>query len=325
MGATDELLAARWHAALTVAQGPNSNDLEAVVKLITGIPFASAITRGLGLDAACRFRPPIRCLGSSNIGNYGLRLRDATNSKEHLLQQINNELNLYENTGTEATPVWSLLGAILPLVFTEPIRCLGDDTPGSNGIRLRDSTNSKEFLLQQINNELNLYENTGTEATPVWSLLGAIPHGAPVAPTGAAVLTPYGNQDFRSTGANVDFATERFDDSSFWSTAARSRLIVPSDGRYRFSFQVYIESPGSVVVIQLMAYLKVNGVPVSNTHQAAIIRNIQVGAPGLGVSGGVVYDGVSANDYFEVFCLTVGGTPYDGTLTEASFSVEKVV
>ncbi len=263
MGATDELLAARWHAALTVAQGPNSNDLEAVVKLITGIPFASAITRGLGLDAACRFRPPIRCLGSSNIGNYGLRLRDATNSKEH--------------------------------------------------------------LLQQINNELNLYENTGTEATPVWSLLGAIPHGAPVAPTGAAVLTPYGNQDFRSTGANVDFATERFDDSSFWSTAARSRLIVPSDGRYRFSFQVYIESPGSVVVIQLMAYLKVNGVPVSNTHQAAIIRNIQVGAPGLGVSGGVVYDGVSANDYFEVFCLTVGGTPYDGTLTEASFSVEKVV
>ncbi len=260
MGATDELMSARWHAALTVAQGPNSNNLEAVVKLITGIPFATGITNGLGLDAACRFAAAVRCTGSS--------------------------------------------------------------TPGSSGIRLRDSTNSKEFLLQQIADELNLYQNTGTETTPVWSLIGQIAIAA--VPSGAAVYEPYGSQDFRSTGALIDFTTERFDDGSFWSTAARSRLIVPSDGRYRVSYQVYIESPGSVVVIQLMAYLKVNGAAVPNTHQAAIIRNIQVGAPGIGVSGGVVYDGASANDYFEVFCLTVGGTPYDGTLTEASFSVEKV-
>lgn len=117
MGVSDELLAARWNDGLPVSGGPGLNDLEAAVKLITGIPFSSTITLGLGLTAKCEFAAPIRARGSSTVANYGIRLRDTTNSKEWLVQNIDGAITLYYNTGTEASPTWQFQGQV-------PIQCI---------------------------------------------------------------------------------------------------------------------------------------------------------------------------------------------------------
>lgn len=117
MGASNQLLAARWNNAMPVSGGPDINNLEACLKLITSIPFATTITVGLGLDEECRFTDPIRSRGTSGPGVTGYRLRDTTSGKEWLIQNANGQLYLYNNTGSEGTPTWEFQGRL-------PIQCL---------------------------------------------------------------------------------------------------------------------------------------------------------------------------------------------------------
>jgi len=117
MGASDQLLAARWNSGMPVSGGPDINNLEAVVKLITSIPLATAITVGLGLNEKCQFTSPIRSRGNNPPGTTGFRFRDTTTSLEWLVQNIAGELRLYYNTGSEDTPVWELHGQL-------PVQCI---------------------------------------------------------------------------------------------------------------------------------------------------------------------------------------------------------
>lgn len=117
MGATDQLLAARWNSGLPVSGGPDVNGLEAVVKLITGIPLATTISVGLGLNEKCQFTSPVRARGTSGAGSNGYRLRDTTNSKEWLIQNVNGANNVYFNTGTEDSPTWQYQGQL-------PVQCI---------------------------------------------------------------------------------------------------------------------------------------------------------------------------------------------------------
>ena len=117
MGASDQLLAARWNSGLPVSGGPDINNLEAVVKLITGIPLASAITVGLGLNAKCQFTSPIRSRGANPPGTTGFRFNDTTTGIEYLVQNIAGALSIYDNTGSEDSPTWDLLGRV-------PIQCI---------------------------------------------------------------------------------------------------------------------------------------------------------------------------------------------------------
>jgi len=117
MGAADQLLAARWNSAMAVSGGPDINNLEAAIKLITGIPFASTISVGLGMTAKCQFGLPVRCRGNSTPGSNGVRLRDITNSKEWLIQAIDGNLNLYYNNGSEDSATWEFHGRL-------PIGCI---------------------------------------------------------------------------------------------------------------------------------------------------------------------------------------------------------
>jgi len=117
MGASDQLLAARWNSGMPVSGGPDINNLEAVLKLISGIPFASAITVGLGLNAKCQFATPIRTRGTNSAGQTGVRFRDTTSGLEWLVQNIAGALSFYNNTGSEDAPTWEFQGRV-------PIQCI---------------------------------------------------------------------------------------------------------------------------------------------------------------------------------------------------------
>ena len=105
---SDQLVATRWLASQAVLPaGPDINNFEAVVKLITGIPYASVITNGLGLDAACRFTA-IRPF-KSTTGDIGIRLRvegGAAGSQECaiLLGRTDGKLHVYANNGPRPLP-----------------------------------------------------------------------------------------------------------------------------------------------------------------------------------------------------------------------------
>lgn len=106
MSATTELITSRWNSGLAVSGGPGINNLEAVIKLITGIPYETVISGGLGLDVECKFTKPVFTKGTSTAGQAGFRCRDTTNSKDCIVQVIGNWVHIYDNTGTEASPTW---------------------------------------------------------------------------------------------------------------------------------------------------------------------------------------------------------------------------
>lgn len=109
-GPTDQLVVSRWLAANPILpDGPDVNSLEAVVQLITGIPFASVISGGLGLDAACKFTDLRQWKSTS--GNVGCRFRvegGAGGSTECaiIMNRTTGFLHFYKNNGSEASPVW---------------------------------------------------------------------------------------------------------------------------------------------------------------------------------------------------------------------------
>ena len=112
MSDTNELYSARWNSGLAVSGGPGINDLEAVLKLITGIPLSTVISGGLGLNEECKFTQPVFSKGTSTPGQHGFRLRDTGNTDDTLVAQVGDWLNFYYNTGSEGTPTWVLKHSI---------------------------------------------------------------------------------------------------------------------------------------------------------------------------------------------------------------------
>ena len=125
---TDQLVATRWLASQAVLPpGPDVNNLEAVIKLITGIPFASVITNGLGLDAACRFTGNLRSFSASANVGHRFRCEGGTGGDVEVLIYLDRDTGNFrvaKNTGTEAAPVWvtimSLSQAGKLLVLADP-------------------------------------------------------------------------------------------------------------------------------------------------------------------------------------------------------------
>lgn len=237
-----------------------------------------------------------------------------------------------------------LTGKVFPGVdvngnITGIIRSAAAATPGSNlgpGWRSRDTNTGDEYLMMCEGGYLRIYRNDGTQGSPTWTeinkmdlsdghwSIGASTGGN----TGCMVYDIYNTSyDYRN-GGFVEWATEAFDDTNYFSVANRTRLTLPADGRYRFYWSLFIGSPGDPDYFNntsIYAGLRRNGSAWeydanSGSGSKSIIDDSH---PGVGCRGHYVKD-YSEDDYFEIYAYTEGGNDYAGEIHMGHFSVERI-
>jgi hypothetical protein len=152
-----ELLASRWNDGLPVAGGPGINDLEAVLKLITGIPFATVISGGLGLNEKCQFTGQIWNKASGSGPSGGLRLTDTSGGgRDWLIFPNGDNIVIYENTGTESVPIWTVRSTIGQYGSAAGIGC----TAYTSALSLTPSTNNIIALPNEVFDSSEFHDNT---------------------------------------------------------------------------------------------------------------------------------------------------------------------
>jgi hypothetical protein len=241
-------------------------------------------------------------------------------------------------TGSELT------GKIFPSVdvngnITGIVRSAATPLPGSNagpGWRSRDTNNNDEFLIMCNNGYLRVYENTGSQSSPVWTERNKMDLGdgkwdigvTTAGLTGCMVYDIYNTaQDFRYPGAMIQWNSEQYDDTAYWVNTARSRITLPATGRYRFHWSAFIGAPPDPdefnnVAIFTSVYLNGEFLAHANSGSGSKMAITQI-IPGVGTSGQYVIE-ANANDYFELYAATEGWNDYAGEIHHGFFAVERI-
>jgi hypothetical protein len=223
--------------------------------------------------------------------------------------------------------------------ITGIVRSAAAPIPASNtgpGWRSRDTTNGDEFMMMCNDGYLRIYRNDGSQATPTWTEvnkmnladgkwdIGATTGGY----TGCMVYDIFNTSyDFRA-GGFIEWATEAFDDTDYFSTSYRTRLTLPATGRYRFYWSAFIGSPGDPDYFNntsIYCGLRRNGSDWEfDANQGSGTKNlIDDSRPGVGVRGHYIQE-YSVDDYFEVYAYTEGGNDYAGEIHMGHFQVERI-
>lgn len=236
-----------------------------------------------------------------------------------------------------------LTGKIFPSVdldgnITDIIRSAASPLPGSNtgpGWRSRDTTTGDEFLIMCNNGYLVVYENTGTQSSPVWTErnkmdlsdgkwdIGALTGAF----TGCMVNDIFNEStDFRS-GDFIQWSAEVFDDTSYWSSANRTRITIPATGRYRMHWSLFIGSIGTDVYTNCSIYsgIRKNGSSwVYDANKGSGTKDsISTSSPGVGVTGHWA-GSFTSGDYYELYAYTQGTGDYDGNIHSGHFMIERI-
>lgn len=237
-----------------------------------------------------------------------------------------------------------LTGKVFPGVdvngnITGIIRSAASPSPGTNagpGWRSRDTNTGDEYLMMCEDGYLRIYRNDGTQTSPTWTeinkmdlsdghwQIGASTGGS----TGCMVYGIYNSSaDFRA-GVFVQWETEAFDDTNYFSTGNRTRLTIPETGRYRFDWSLFIGSPGDP---DYFSYASVYGGLRRNGSDWEYDANMGSGTknliddsrPGVGIRGHYV-NNYTAGDYFEIYAYTEGQQDYAGEIHMGHFAVERL-
>ena len=206
---TDQLVATRWLASQAVLPaGPDINNLEAVIKKITGIPYATVITNGLGLDAACRFTGNIRSFSDAASIGHRLRCEGGTGGDVEVLIYLDRDTGNFrvaKNTGTEAAPVWSTIMSL---------------SQAGKLLVLADPTLSLEVATKQY----------------VDAAVGGGGGGGSSAVIGCALTTSTGSFAFNTPGP-ISWDSEEYDSHGFFTPGSPTKVTIPSgqDGIYAVS------------------------------------------------------------------------------------------
>lgn len=222
--------------------------------------------------------------------------------------------------------------------ITGIVRSAAAASPGSNagpGWRSRDTTTGDEFLIMAVSGYLKVFKNTGTQASPVWTEINAISLtdgkwsvGAETGVfTGCMVAGIYNDtQDFRG-GGYIQWSSEIYDDTNYWSSTNRTRITIPTTGRYRMHWNAYIGSKVGDTYNNVSIYLSLrqNGSTWEyNSRRGSGEKGlIDSSNPGVGV-GSQHAGEFTAGTYFEVYAATRGGTDYDGSIHLGHFIIERV-
>jgi hypothetical protein len=241
-------------------------------------------------------------------------------------------------------PIGALTGKIFPSVdldgnITGIFRSAAAANPSIDagpGWRSRDTTANEEFLIMCEDGYLRVFENTGSQSSPTWTErnrmdlsdgrwnIGATSDAL----AGAMVYDIFNSaQDFSYPGAMIQWSNEQFDDDSYWTSGARSRITVPAVGRYRFYWSGFIASPGDpdeFTNVSIYLTLFKNGTVLSHANAGSGTKPFITDTdPGVGCNGQYVYE-AAANDYFEVYAATEGFTDYAGEIHHGFFAVERI-
>jgi len=166
----------------------------------------------------------------------------------------------------------AILGSVDASGRPSSIRLAG--TPTTNALRMRDTTNGSEFKLACNNGYLEVYQNTGTEAAPVWTLRNRMNLTSGVWQTGAVItgaswigcsLSQYGvnvasgathfftyspgaelvdTHGFHSTVTNPERITIPQGYGGIYLITAHGHIVADANGTRR-TLQVYKFTPGS--------------------------------------------------------------------------------
>lgn len=234
----------------------------------------------------------------------------------------------FETSGPMTGPVMNvdIDGNVVDIV-----RSAAAPVPASNtgpGWRMRDTTNNTEYMIMPVDNYLNIYKNTGSQASPTWVLLAGIdnvngqwnPGGDYSSAIGVKDI--YGTVDFRTEAAvqwnALAWQVSGVDVGLDWSTGQRTRLICNDAGEYMFHFNVYYH-PGVGQTsnnTEMAAHGLLNGTGGAlNGMVFATAEKTIVGSTdsGLSLQGSFGAD-MALNDYVEIMLTGWGSGDYDGTL-----------
>lgn len=195
------------------------------------------------------------------------------------------------------------------------------------GWRFRDTTSGDEFMLMARAGYLRVLKNVGSQASPTWSEINKMSlatgnwdlMASGSIGSGAMVYNPYSSGIVN--GNLVPWTLESYDDDNYWSTAARSRLIIPVDGWYRFHWNIYYQVLESESDVSVMTCLYKNGLPLEDSLVGSGALSTTYPGYGPGSSGSMV-SGAAAADYFELYMYVENGAAF--TAVAGHFIVERI-
>jgi hypothetical protein len=222
--------------------------------------------------------------------------------------------------------------------ITGIIRSAAAANPAGNagpGWRSRDTTTGDEFLIMATDGYLRVYKNTGTQASPVWTERNALDLsdgkwsvGAETGVFTGCMVSDILNdtQDMRS-GGYIQWKNEVYDDTNYFSAASPTRITIPTTGRYRMHWSVFVGSEPLKHFTNVALYigLRQSGSSwVFDANRGSGMKwEIDTAHPGVGINGQWAGQ-FTAGAYFELYAYTEGGDDYTGNVHSGHFIIERV-
>lgn len=194
---------------------------------------------------------------------------------------------------TVATQITGTLGLNEKCAFTDPIRSRGANTPGTVGLRLRDTTTSLEWLIQNIAGNLKFYNNTGTEDSPSWQFQGQIPLQC------ICHVEELDAHTVGSSGYTVSWDGVVVEDiSTMWAAGAPTRIVIPFSGYYRVLAYAYTNA-NPTFTGWTWCGIKLNGGASAITASNRTAYHVTTGTSPSPSWQTEIYSSFSASDYLE--------------------------
>jgi hypothetical protein len=179
------------------------------------------------------------------------------------------------------------------------------------GWRSRDTANSDEYAIGAIDGYLRIFENTGSQASPLWAARNKLDlsdgtwdvvSSADIG-TGCAIYGPAGAQDFR-TASFMHYQFEFFDDGDYFDAGVdETKLVIPAAGRYNVQWSGMHDPSGvNYFDVELATTLYLNGSPVVSFASGTKEEVDYINTPykvGIGVGGEWTFNALSQNDYLQ--------------------------
>jgi hypothetical protein len=210
----------------------------------------------------------------------------------------------------------------------------GEDYLTGPGWRYRDTANNDEFLMMCVDGYLRIFNNSGSQGSPNWGEINKMNLATGVWDMGALDDTGIGCRAFDvvqyvdySSGAMVQFRFEAFDDEDFWSTADKTKFIIPHAGRYRVSWDIdcqFLHDP-EVTGQSIFASLYLNGVEIVDSRVGTGEKDYTgVGFTPFTNHGTFPFDDLVVNDYIQLGAIVDPGSYADAWLFGGRFEIERI-
>jgi hypothetical protein len=205
---------------------------------------------------------------------------------------------------------------------------------GAPGWRSRDTTTGDEFLLSCEGDYLRIFRNTGSQGSPIWVEVNKMSLTTGLWDIGSDEDTGSGCQVYDplledySSGRMVDFEFEAFDDANYWSTADRTKFIIPKDGRYRVFWNVTDYAPYDPPVRfgSIYASLYLSGVEiVDSRHGTGRTDYTGIGWPARSNTGFFHFDALLVDDYIQLGVIVEENEDEHAWLVGGRMEIERLV